>query len=90
MQEKHLRSLMVLLTLVVFFPTWIALMALYHYGLRELEARLQIELSLWLKNVGSFILLGLVLMVVTRRASSWLDKKYPHAKARSAHWQDAG
>ena len=90
MQEKNVRSLMVLVTLLLFFPVWIALMALYHSGLREWELWAQIEVSLWVKNLGSFVLLAVVLMVLTRWASGWLDRKYPNAKPRSADWQDAG
>jgi uncharacterized protein involved in cysteine biosynthesis len=89
MQEKNVRSLMVLVTLLIFFPLWIALMNLFHFGLREWEVWTQTEISSWVKNLGSFVLLGAVLSVLTRQTSGWLNRRYPHAKPRSADWQDA-
>ncbi len=90
MEEKHVRSLGVLVALLWFFPTWLVLMALYHFGLREAERIWEIEIALWIKNLGSFALLAVSIVFVTKRVSRWMEKRYPHSKARSADWRDAG
>jgi hypothetical protein len=89
MHEKHHRSLVVLITVVVFLPTWIVAMFAYHHGLISLESYFETTISLWLKNTGSFVLLGLILIMLTRCAAGWLNQRYPDSRPRSADWRDA-
>lgn len=89
MQEKNIRGLFWLGSLLLFFPLWIGLMHGVQLGLDEAAIRWSWRLPDWFRGLISFGLLALCLLGPAYLLAKHLDRRFPDSPPGSAAW-DAG
>jgi hypothetical protein len=90
MREKHLRSLMCLVCLLLFFPGWIAAEVLLDAGLRQFASVTGAVAPPWLRGVLSLLVLGGVLLGLAHLFAARLHRRYPDSQPRNAAWNAPG
>lgn len=84
MHEYNVRTLVWYVSLILFFPCWIAAMRGYVYLTRAFD----IVLPRWLDALMHVFILGGVMMLIAYTAARLLDRRYPNSPPRSASWDE--
>ncbi len=82
--------MVVLATLLVFFPVWIGSMMISQHVIAAMEREFALFLPGWLKHGYYLVLFGSLLVGSGYASAAWLNKRYPDSRPRSANWEDAG
>jgi hypothetical protein len=73
---------------IVFFPLLVLTLRGWHHAHQALVA-LDLAPPGWLRNLITLLLFGGLYMGLAYATAAWLDRRYPHTRARSAAWEDS-
>ena len=90
MKEKNVRSIAWFVTLVIFFPLWIASQAFLDFILRLTKEHWDIAWPAWFTGILSILVFGGVLLGLAYRTAAIMHRKYPDSPPRDAAWDRQG